>query len=169
MAADDITIRRIEAGDAALLREVRLRMLLIDPSSFASTHADEAALEEAHWAERARALSAGDGGTQLLALDETGPVGAVVAIRDDDEPALFHIYAMWVAPERRGGGLGARLLAAAEAWIVAAGGREAELAVTSAAPVAARLYARAGYEPDGHEAPSQHTPGLVEHSLRKRL
>jgi ribosomal protein S18 acetylase RimI-like enzyme len=169
MAADDITIRRIEPGDASLLREVRLRMLLIDPSSFASTHAHEAALEEAHWAERARKLSTGDNGAQLLALDETGPVGAVVAIRDDDEPALFHIYAMWVSPERRGAGLGARLLAEAEAWIVAAGGREAELSVTNAAPHAARLYARAGYEPDGTETPSRHTPGLIEHSLRKRL
>jgi GNAT superfamily N-acetyltransferase len=169
VAADDITIRRIEPGDAALLREVRLRMLLVDPSSFASTHADEAALEEAHWAERARRLSGGDDGTQLLALDATGPVGTVVAIRDDDEPELFHIYAMWVAPERRGSGLGARLLAAAETWIVAAGGRAAELSVTSAAPVAARLYTRAGYEPDGTETPSTHTPGLIEHSLRKRL
>ena len=36
-------------------------MLLIDPSSFASTHADEAALERAHWAEQARTLSAGRG------------------------------------------------------------------------------------------------------------
>jgi GNAT superfamily N-acetyltransferase len=169
VSADGITIRRIEPGDAAVLREVRLRMLLIDPSSFASSHADEAALEEAHWAERARALSTGEDGTQLLALDAGGPVGSVVAIRDEHEPALFHVYAMWVAPERRGAGLGARLLSAAEAWIADAGGNEVELAVTSAAPHAARLYARAGYEPDGHAEPSRHTPALIEHSLRKHL
>jgi GNAT superfamily N-acetyltransferase len=169
MPADDVTTRRIEPGDAALLREVRMRMLLIDPASFASTHADEAALEEARWAERAELLSAGDDRTQLLACDASGPVGTVVGVRDDDDAELFHVYSMWVAPERRGTGLGARLLSELEAWFVTAGGREAELSVTNAAPVAARLYARAGYEPDGHEVPSRHTPGLIEHSLRKRL
>jgi GNAT superfamily N-acetyltransferase len=169
MAADDVTIRRIQPGDAAVLREVRLRMLLVDPASFASAHADEAAQAAAHWAERARLLADGDGHAQLLAFDESGPVGTVVAVRDDEDPTLFHIYSMWVEPERRGTGLGARLLSEAEAWITAAGGREVELSVTNAAPVAARLYARAGYAPDGRETPSKHTPGLVEHSLRKRL
>ena len=169
MPADDITIRRIQPGDAAVLREVRLRMLLVDSASFAATHAEEAAQADAHWAERARLLSDGDDHTQLLAFDESGPVGTVVAARDDGDPALFHIYSMWVVPERRGTGLGARLLSEAEAWIAAAGGRETELSVTNAAPVAARLYARAGYEPDGRVTPSKHTPGLVEHSLRKRL
>jgi GNAT superfamily N-acetyltransferase len=169
VTADEIEIRRIAPGDAVLLRELRLRMLLIDPSSFASAHADEVALEEVHWAERARLLSAGDDGTQLLALDASGPVGTIVGVRDEDDPELFHVYCMWVEPERRGSGLGARLLRDLEAWFVAVGGREAELSVTNAAPVAARLYARAGYEPDGHELPSQHTPGLIEHSLRKHL
>lgn len=169
MASDDITIRRVRPGDADTLREVRLRMLLIDPASFSSTHADEAALAQAHWVERARTLAHGDEAAQLLALDASGPVGTIVGVRDADDPALFHVYSMWVAPERRRSGLGAQLLADLEAWIMGAGGREAELAVTSAAPVAARLYAAAGYEPDGHQAPSRHTPGLIEHSLRKRL
>jgi GNAT superfamily N-acetyltransferase len=166
---DDLTIRRIRADEAAVLREVRLRMLLVDPASFSATHASEAAEADEHWAERARRLAAGDDAAQLLALDRSGPVGAVVVVRDDEDRALFHLHAMWVAPERRGLGLGAHLLAAAEAWIAAAGGREAELSVTSAAPVAARLYARSGYVPDGREAPSPHTPGLIERSLRKRL
>jgi GNAT superfamily N-acetyltransferase len=167
--ADDVTIRRIQPGDAAVLREVRLRMLVVDPSSFAATHADEAARVEAHWAERARLLADGDESMQLLAFDESGPVGSVVVVRDGDDPARFHIDSLWVEPERRGTGLGARLLSEAEAWIAAAGGREAEASVTNAAPVAARLYARAGYEPDGRETPSKHASGLVEHSLRKRL
>jgi GNAT superfamily N-acetyltransferase len=169
VAADEVTIRRIEPGDAAVLRELRLRMLLIDPSSFASLHADEAALEEAHWAERAQLLSQGSDRTQLLACTADGPVGTVVGVRDEQDGMLFHVYSMWVEPEHRGSGLGARLLRELETWIASAGGREAELAVTNAAPVAARLYTRAGYEPDGHEVPSVHTPGLIEHHLRKRL
>ena len=166
---DDVTIRRIAAGDGPVLKQIRLRSLLVDPASFGSTHEREASQEDAEWAERAARLSAGEDGTQLLALDATGPVGTVVAVRDDDEPGLFHLYAMWVAPERRGSGLGAALLAAAEGWIAGAGGSEVELSVTNAAPVAARLYARSGYERTGREVASDHTPGLLEHILRKRL
>ena len=118
---DDVTIRRIAVGDGPVLKQIRLRSLLVDPASFGSTHEREASQRDTEWAERAARLSAGDDGTQLLALDATGPVGTVVAVRDDDEPGLFHLYAMWVAPERRGSGLGAALLASAEHWI--AGGR----------------------------------------------
>lgn len=166
---DDLTIRRIAADEAAVLREVRLRMLLVDAASFSATHASEADEADEHWAERAHRLAGGDDATQLLALDRSGPVGTVVVVRDEGDCALFHLYSMWVAPERRGHGLGAHLLATAEAWIEGVGGREAELSVTSAAPVAARLYARSGYVPDGRETPSPHTPGLIERSLRKRL
>jgi GNAT superfamily N-acetyltransferase len=168
-ASDDVAIRRIAAGDGPILKQVRLRSLLVDPASFGSTHEREASQRDAEWAERAARLAHGDDGTQLLALDATGPVGTIVAMRDDDEHALFHIYAMWVAPERRGSGLGARLLAGAEEWIARAGGSAVELSVTNAAPVAARLYARAGYERTGRELPSEHTPGLLEHILRKQL
>ena len=168
-APDDVTIRRIAPGDGPVLKQVRLRSLLVDPASFGSTHEREASQRDAEWAERAAGLAGGNDGTQLLALDATGPVGTVVAVRDDDEPALFHLYAMWVAPERRGSGLGARLLASAEQWIARAGGHAVELSVTSAAPVAARLYARAGYERTGRDVPSEHTPGLREHILRKNL
>jgi GNAT superfamily N-acetyltransferase len=164
---DDVTIRRIAAGDGPLLKLVRLRSLLVDPASFGSTHAREASQGDAEWSQRADRLAAGDDAMQLLALDAAGPVGTIVAVRDDDEPGLFHVYAMWVAPERRGSGLGARLLAVAETWIAAVGGNAAELSVTNAAPVAARLYARAGYERTGREQASDHTPGLVEHTLRK--
>jgi GNAT superfamily N-acetyltransferase len=166
---DDVAIRRIAAGDGRLLKAVRLRSLLVDPASFGSTHAHESSQSDADWEERARTLAAGDDAMQLLALDATGPVATIVAVRADDEPGLFHVYALWVAPERRGSGLGARLLATAEEWIASVGGREGELSVTNAAPSAGRLYARAGYQATGRDRPSDHTPGLVEHILRKRL
>jgi GNAT superfamily N-acetyltransferase len=162
-------IRRIEPGDWEAARALRLRSLLLDPSSFAMTHAHEASLSDGHWARRARMLADGDGATQLLAVDATGPVGSVTAVRDSKRSDVFNIYAMWVAPEQRGSGLGARLIAAAERWIAEAGGCEAALSVTTASPAAQRLYARAGYEPDGTSVPSQHTPGLIEINLRKPL
>ena len=93
----------------------------------------------------------------------------VMAARADDEPDTFDVYAMWVAPDVRGAGLGRRLLDELEAWIHAAGGRVARLSVTDKADAAQGLYRSAGYEPDGRRFDSRHTAGLVEIGLRKGL
>jgi GNAT superfamily N-acetyltransferase len=76
---------------------------------------------------------------------------------------------MWVAPEVRRSGVGRRLLQEIEAWIASAGGTMSELMVTTAAAPARRLYESAGYEPDGNERESRHTPRLFEVGYRKRL
>ena len=93
----------------------------------------------------------------------------VMASKDDAEPGLFRVFAMWVAPEARGHGLGRGLLTAIEAWMISSGATQAQLAVTTEAAVAQRLYESAGYAPDGTVEESPHTPGLVHVSLRKPL
>jgi ribosomal protein S18 acetylase RimI-like enzyme len=92
-----------------------------------------------------------------------------MGVRDDDEPATFDVFAMWVAPEARGQGLGRRLLNELEAWITSVGGRTSRLSVTDEAEAASALYRSAGYEPDGRRDESRHTAGLVEVGLSKRL
>ncbi len=54
-----VSVRRIEPGDAALLRTVRLAALEDAPSAFGSTHAAEAVRSDHEWAERALAGSKG--------------------------------------------------------------------------------------------------------------
>jgi GNAT superfamily N-acetyltransferase len=93
----------------------------------------------------------------------------VAAYRDESERQLFHIIAMWVAPEVRRAGIGRLLLNEIEGWIRSVGGTAAQLSVTTAASAARQLYVSAGYEPDGDQADSGHTPGLVEVSLTKKL
>ena len=159
----------MRAGDAALLRDVRLRALQSDPASFGSTYERELAFEPARWDKRAAEGADGDDFATVLALDGDAAVGIVSAARDEDEPSLFHVYAMWVAPEARRRGLGRRLLEALEGWMLAAGGTTSQLSVTTEAAAAQRLYASAGYEPDGEVEESGHTPSLVHVSLRKRL
>jgi ribosomal protein S18 acetylase RimI-like enzyme len=92
----------------------------------------------------------------------------VMGVRDG-ESETFDVFAMWVAPEARGEGIGRRLLDELEAWIRSVGGRTARLSVTDEAEAAAALYRSAGYEPDGRRDESRHTVGLVEIGLSKRL
>ena len=162
-------VRRVTPADAAAVRRVRLRALETDPASFGSHYAREAAYGPEVWEDRATKGSAGDDSSTLLAFSGDAPVGIVSAFRDEDEPEVFAIVAMWVAPEARRAGLGRGLLRAVEEWIAAAGGSEIRLSVTNEAAAARRLYESAGYEPDGRIAASRHTEGLVEIGLTKRL
>lgn len=151
------------------MRAVRLRALESDPSSFGSTHERELAFDAARWDEWASEDSAGGLYSTLLALAGDEAIGIVTGARDDDDPALFHVYAMWVAPEARGRGLGRRLLDELESWMRLSGGKTSHLSVTTEAAAAHRLYESAGYVPDGEVEESRHTPGVLHISLRKPL
>lgn len=152
-----------------MVRDLRLRSLQGDPSSFGSTYETEAAYSEQDWRQRASGDAVGDEHATLIARQGEEPVGIVAAYRDDDDRRLFHVVAMWVAPEARGAGIGRLLLGEIEAWIEVCGGTAVQLSVTKEASAARQLYVSAGYEPDGAEVESRHTPGLIEVSFSKSL
>jgi ribosomal protein S18 acetylase RimI-like enzyme len=93
----------------------------------------------------------------------------VAAFRDQGYSALFHVVAMWVAPEARGRGVSWLLLTEIEGWIASCGGTAVQLSVTNEAAAAWNLYESAGYEPDGAVEESPHTPGVRHESLTKPL
>jgi GNAT superfamily N-acetyltransferase len=152
-----------------VIRDLRLRALRSDPSAFGSTYEKEAAYSEQEWRDWASGDEAGDQDATLIARLAAEPVGMVAAYRDEEDRSLFHVVAMWVAPEARGAGIGRLLLREIEAWIRSCGGTTVQLSVTSVAVAARQLYASAGYEPDGVEFESRHTPGLIEVSLTRSL
>ena len=162
-------IRRVRPADGVLVMTVRLAALQADPLSFGATYAHEAAFEATQWDEWAAGDAAGKEMATLLALEGETPVGIVAAYRDTAEEQLFHVFSMWVAPEVRRTGLGRRLLGAIEAWIAECGGTRAQLSVADTALAAARLYETNGYEPDGEQTASPHTPGVIHISLHKQL
>jgi ribosomal protein S18 acetylase RimI-like enzyme len=164
-----ISIRRVAVAEAAVVKAVRLRSLTADPSSFASTHAREAAFAEDEWDSWAAGDASGEETTTLLAMRDREPVGIAAAYRDEREPNVFHLVAMWVAPDVRRAGIGRRLLGEIEAWIAASGGDCVQLSVADQALAACCLYEAAGYEPDGKRSQSPHTPDISLVSLRKHL
>jgi ribosomal protein S18 acetylase RimI-like enzyme len=162
-------IRRIAVAEGPVVKAIRLRSLATDPSSFASTHAREAAFAEDEWVDWAAGDASGEEKTTLLAIRGREPIGLVAAYRDGHERALFHLVAMWVAPEARRAGIGRRLLGEIETWVAASGGDCVQLSVADQAFPAVSLYEGAGYRPDGKRSPSPHTPEITLVSLRKQL
>jgi ribosomal protein S18 acetylase RimI-like enzyme len=162
-------ISRVTSSDWSLLRDLRLRALQSDPLSFGSTFEREAGFADEIWKEWASEDAAGDEMATFLAKRAGQTVGMVAAYRDEDDKGLFHVIAMWVAPEARRQGLGRALLSHAEDWIRSCGGGIVQLHVTAAATEARRLYETAGFRLDGEERASSHTSGLTEMSLRKVL
>lgn len=76
---------------------------------------------------------------------------------------------MWVAPEARSAGIGAGLVRAIIDWSVGAGAEEIRLWVVKHNRIAARLYARVGFEETGlsRSLPSNST--LLETQMSLRL
>lgn len=159
-------VRRARASEWPELRELRLRALRADPLAFGGTLAEELALPEARWVERADrgATSATSG--NWVAEDRTGGlVGSSVLAEVDGE---VHLFAMWVDPHHRRAGLGGRLLDAALAWgDHAFPGRVVRLEVNPRQASAVALYRSRGFRATGTRRPLGHQDGeWVEEMVR---
>jgi ribosomal protein S18 acetylase RimI-like enzyme len=158
----------LRAGEAALLRAIRLRALGTDPLAFGSTLEHESAKGDDFWVERTRRHATSDDHATFVALRGGAFVGLMATVREERDRAVFGLFSVWVAPEARRIGVGAGLLGEVERWIRVGGGAAIELLVADAAPDAKRLYERAGFVSDGRTEPSPH-PGVMEHGMTKRL
>lgn len=84
-------------------------------------------------------------GEILLALDGEAVVGSVMVGHDGHRGWVYYLA---VAPEHRRGGIGARLMRAAEEWLAARGIRKLELMVRNGNAEVVGFYGRLGYAPE---------------------
>jgi ribosomal protein S18 acetylase RimI-like enzyme len=157
------TVRRVTAGEAELLRDLRLRALREDPLAFGSTYAREAQRPGAAWERWAAEAAAGEQQVVFLAEPEAGLAMGFIG-RDD--PRLVHLFAMWVAPEARGRGIGRALVAAVVAWATQRGARRLRAGVTEGNAAAERLYGSAGFADTGEREPLGHSGATVAYFER---
>jgi ribosomal protein S18 acetylase RimI-like enzyme len=146
MSEPAILVRRLTAADAALFREIRLEGLRRDPDAFSSTFDDENRRPLSFFEDRlARsAVFAAFRGGELL-----GIAGFLV----QHGPKHAHkgmLWGMYVRPQARGAGIGARLVAAVIEH-ASADVELIELTVVSENRAARRLYERFGFEEYGLE------------------
>ncbi|MBI1180315.1 MAG: GNAT family N-acetyltransferase [Alphaproteobacteria bacterium] len=131
---DAIHIRPATPADVPAMRR-------LEETSFPGDRLSLRSLRRLVRSEQAICLVAETGG--LLAGD------AVVLLRRNSVRA--RLYSVAVDPQRRGGGIGARLIAEAERRAAAAGRRTMHLEVRGDNERALRLYAALGYEPTGRK------------------
>ena len=104
--------------------------------------------------------------TAALAELDGKPAGLVWAKMDGVNPALVHLYQMWVAPECRGRGVARGLLDTALGWARERNARFVELEVTRGNSAAARLYERAGFRAVNAPVPMRPGSGLMLQPMR---
>jgi len=175
---DRVEVRRARADDWLLARDTRLSALADSPEAFGSTLEDAERRDEAFWRTWAEGSFIEGGAVMFLAfLEGARPVGIVVGTRQDrgddgERPDEVHLFSMWVAPEARRRGVGRHLLDAVEEWARTLHGvTDCVLCVTVGNEAAERLYAGAGFVPDGRVPLRQVRPGsaLMERTMRRRL
>lgn len=151
-------IRRVVASEWPALRTLRLQSLRTDPQAFGATLAEEEAMADARWVDRARRGATSPDSGQWVAVDAAGGlVGCSVLAEVEGQ---VHVFAIWVAPDHRGRGLGGRLLDAALAWGAHAfPGRTFQLEVNPRQVAAVRLYESRGFAPTGGRRSLGHADG----------
>ncbi len=145
-----VRVDRLGEDDWAVFREIRLRSLLDSPDAFGSTYAEESSQAERAW----RDWAAGRWRGAVAAVfagraDDEKPVGTATGAEYEAEPGVGHIYAMWVAPDARGEGVGGALLDAVAVWAHARGCHRLVLSVTESNEPARVFYAERGFVDTG--------------------
>lgn len=162
-----VLIRNFRPEEWQDYRAIRLRALADAPDAFGSTLAAEEALAPETWSTRlARSAVSGIDHALVAELDGRA-VGLAWAKVDANDAQLVNLFQMWVAPEARGRGVGAALLAEAVRWASARGAGALQLGVNCSNAAALRLYERAGFIDAGVREPMR--PGSDQIEQRMRL
>ena len=144
-----MSVRELSPEDWPVWKEIRLRALADSPDAFGRTHSEELRFPDAHWQERVAATSS----VQLVAEDDSRPVGIAAVWFDPDEPSVASVYSMWVDASVRRRGVGRALLDAAIGRAVARGVPNVQLTVTEGNTGAYEMYRRAGFVETGRREP----------------
>jgi GNAT superfamily N-acetyltransferase len=158
-AADAPIIRRLHAADAAAWRGLMLTALEREPDAFTSDADESAALPLAWWERRTV-------DEVVLGAFAAGELLGMVALQPQARLRLRHkaiVSGLYVRGDRRGGGLGARLLdAAIDAARAREGLRLLQLQASAHNAGALRLYASRGFVVFGTEPLAvRHGEGFV--------
>lgn len=167
-----MVLRAALPEDWERLRDVRLAALRDAPDAYSSTL--EATEGQPRWRWEGWTTGEGWGASVATFVEEPDPDAPFQAMATGaifkDDPATAHLFAMWVAPGRRRGGLGHRLVESVVAWADGRGADRVILRVTEGNDEAAALYAACGFaEIPGDREPLREGSSLVTIGLGREL
>jgi GNAT superfamily N-acetyltransferase len=159
-----IEIRRVDPDEWAKVRKIRLAGLLESPDWFWGTYDEEVNKPESWWRDFIET------GAWFIAHEADRPVGIAAAIRAPElEESDRQLISMWVEPEARDRGIGAKLIDAVKTWARGSGVRGLQLQVAEENRAATRLYERCGFVATGRTESLPRNPRLIEHEMRLLL
>jgi len=144
-----LTIRRLDVGEHALLRALRLRALERSPGAFGDRLEEEREREETWWVRLAASVSEPGPHAAFIAELDGAPVGMAYGLIDAERADGVRVGGMWVDAGARRRGVGAALLTSALRWGEAQGRAHAGLWAPAHAAGALQLYQRFGFQPTG--------------------
>lgn len=142
--ADGIAIRRIDARDGALLRELRMSSLADAPDAFGQTVGQIRSRSDDTWRQAARQSAQGDGRCWFFATSEDQAIGVVQGRRRP--PTTLLVFSMWVDHRFRRQGVGRALIDRVETWARSWDGDRTVLWVLQANARAIEFYGDLGFE-----------------------
>ena len=163
-----VIVRLLAASEWALWRDVSLRALADSPGAFRTTLAESIDQPDEFWRGTVVPTVEHERCNLWIAVRDSNPVGKLFA-RIDEELTTLYIGAMWVAPDRRGAGIGRRLIQAAEEWGKDRGVIRSELWVTEANHAAVHFYESLDYLPTDDTQMLREGSNLVVRKLRKTV
>ena len=164
-----LAVARIEAGQWAVFKELRLHALAESPHAFGQTLAQAQAISDEEWRAKITAYATAEHTACFLANSAGRPIGMAGTFLENGHPERCFIFAVWIHPEFRRQGAAGLLLAAAEAWAQQRAVRSMRMWVAEANAAAARSYERLGYAPNGVRKPRASDPASSESLYEKVL
>jgi RimJ/RimL family protein N-acetyltransferase len=162
-----VAVHRVRPEDAGRMRALRLEMLADSPLAFLETLAAAAARGHEDYRRRIAQASIGRTLAQFVA-DPGGPlVGHAGGTVLPEDPAATVVFAVYITPARRGGGILEDLVEAVAAWSRQAGRHELMLEVVVGNDRAVRAYEKLGFTDTGVRVPHPVIPGLTELQMRR--
>jgi len=152
--------RRVFAHEAAVLRDIRLRMLEDSPEAFATKLSEAQEYDLSVWEERAASQHSGFDEASFLAFVQDNAVGSVTGIAVT--PDTRQLVAMWVDPAYRRLGIGRGLVDALVRWVWRGPAQRVSLWVVDSNRPAKALYRSFGFEPTEEAQPLPSRPELRE-------
>jgi ribosomal protein S18 acetylase RimI-like enzyme len=158
-----VRVRRLEAHEAALLRDVRLRALREAPGAFATRFEEASGQPPEYWADMAERQ------VTFVAVEGDRAAGMVSVWPLADSPGSAWLARLWVDPAVRRSGAGLELVEAVAGWARERGMTTLELSVTANNAGATAFYASAGFSETGVRRPLPADPSRLEVFLTRAL
>jgi RimJ/RimL family protein N-acetyltransferase len=159
------TIRRLNVGEAAVYRSLRLEALQDSPEAFSTTWESALGRDDNSWVVQADSSALGSDRATFVVFDDR-PIGLAALYRDSGVSPVGELLQMWIAPSHRGGAVAADLLDHLFRWAANHSFTSIRAEVTQGNLRALRFYEKYGFRPLSSEAGASQLTKPVDPALQ---